>query len=132
MNLSLFIRFTLPMAILIAMLALPATAHAVNEAGPSAIPANRVIVVDDRADRLEEYLNSHNSPLAPYADVFVAKADKYELDWRLVAAISGVESTFGKRLPTNSYNAYGWNGGNFYFKDWEDGIDTVSKTLRVK
>ena len=50
----------------------------------------------------------------------------------MVAAISGVESTFGKNLPSQSYNAYGWNGGNFAFKDWEDGITTVSKTLKEK
>jgi hypothetical protein len=47
-----------------------------------------------------------------------------------VAAISGVESTFGKRVPVNSYNAYGWNNGNFSFESWSDSIETVSKALR--
>lgn len=104
----------------------------ISEAGPSAIPADRIVAVDERAGRLRIYLASHNSPLTEYARVFVAKADKYDLDWKLVASIAGVESTFGKKIPVNSYNAYGWNGGKYYFKNWEDGIDTVSKTLREK
>ena len=103
-----------------------------REAGASGTPIERIKTTDERVEKLKTYLASYNSPLTPYAKVFVQKADQYELDWRLVASISGVESTFGKRLPSNSYNAYGWNGGNFYFKDWEDGIDTVSKTLREK
>lgn len=123
-------------AIVVAFLAMPGKLEAKEagrEAGASATLASRASdASDDRADRLEAYLVSHRSPLAPYAKVFVAKADEYNLDWRLVAAISGVESTFGKRIPAHSYNAYGWNGGYFSFKSWEDGIDTVSKTLREK
>jgi hypothetical protein len=43
-----------------------------------------------------------------------------------------VESTFGKQIPSYSYNAYGWNNGNFRFKSWEDSIEIVSKALREK
>lgn len=124
-------RLLLDVAIIMAFFVMPAKLEA-KEAGSSAIPVSRVSKAqDNRTQQLQAYLTSHNSPLAPYAKVFVAKADEYQLDWRLVPAISGVESTFGKNLPRNSYNAYGWNGGNFTFKNWEDGIDTVSKTLRV-
>ncbi len=84
---------------------------------------------DYRVARLRAYLQSQNSPLAPYAGDFVKSADKYGLDWRLVPAISGVESTFGKRIP-GGYNAYGWAGGNYRFASWEDSIEVVSKSLR--
>lgn len=87
---------------------------------------------DYRVLILRKYLDSHNSPLTDSSEHFVAYADKYQLDWRMVAAISGVESTFGKRIPKNSYNAYGWNNGNYYFESWEDSIEVVSKTLRQK
>lgn len=87
---------------------------------------------DPRVTTLRKYLTSHKSPLADYADEFVATADKYDLDWRLVPAISGVESTFGKNIPKNSYNAYGWANGNYSFASWEDSIEVVSKTLRTK
>jgi hypothetical protein len=70
--------------------------------------------------------------LAEYAEELVAASDKYGLDWRLVPAISGVESTFGKHIPKGSYNAYGWANGDYRFKSWEDSIEIVSQTLRTK
>ncbi len=85
---------------------------------------------DQRATALRKYLTKHNSPLADYADEFVQTADKYNLDWRLLPAISGVESTFGKRIPYKSYNAYGWAGGLYRFTSWENSIEVVSKSLK--
>lgn len=88
--------------------------------------------IDFRVIKLRRFLQKHNSPLAPYSGEFVWYADKYSLDWRLVPAITGVESTFGKRIPYNSHNAYGWANGNYYFGSWEESIGIVSKTLRKK
>jgi len=88
---------------------------------------------DSRVKILRDYLNQYNSPLVEYAPIFVKYADKYSLDWKLVAAISGVESTFGQQIPYNSYNGWGWGiyGTNMiYFTSWEDGIKTVSEGLR--
>lgn len=85
---------------------------------------------DYRERILRDYLISHNSPMADYANNFIYYADKYDIDWRLVPAIAGVESTFGKRIPTNSYNAYGWNNGKFSFTSWTESIEVVSKALR--
>ncbi|MFC1625424.1 hypothetical protein ACFL1Q_00060 [Patescibacteria group bacterium] len=87
---------------------------------------------DIRVEILKNYLQKHNSPLADYAKELVDYADTYELDWRMVAAISGVESTFGKRIPQGSYNAYGWANGNYQFESWDDSIEIVSKTLKEK
>jgi hypothetical protein len=87
---------------------------------------------DFRTIRLRTFLETHNSPLSPYSEEFIYFADEYDLDWRLVPAISGVESTFGKRIPANSFNAYGWANGNYSFDSWEDSIKIVSKTLREK
>ena len=87
---------------------------------------------DYRIDILRAYLTKHNSPLAEYAAEFVISADKYNIDWRLVPAIAGVESTFGKRIPYNSFNAYGWANGDYSFKSWEDSIEIVTRTLREK
>ena len=79
------------------------------------------------------YLESHNSPLVPYADLFIEKAEQYGLpDWKLVPAISGVESTFGKHIPQNSYNAWGWTNGAYSFTCWESAIDEVTKTIGQK
>lgn len=101
-------------------------------AGSSAMLENSLPLADKRVIKLEKFLESYDSPLAEYADKFVESADKYGLDWKLVPAITGVESTFGKQIPAGSYNAYGWANGAFYFQSWEQSIDLVSKTLKEK
>lgn len=90
---------------------------------------------DERVNKLKAYLEANNSPIASDARVFVEAADQYDLDWRLVAAISGLESGFGNHIPANSYNAWGWGvyGGKVtYFTSWEDGIRTISQGLRER
>jgi len=90
---------------------------------------------DSRVRILREYLEKYNSPLVPYAGTFVENADKYNLDWKLVAAISGVESTFGREIPNDSYNGWGWGiyGDNMIrFSSWTEGIQTISEGLRTK
>lgn len=86
--------------------------------------------VDLRVSQLRAFLEKYNSPLVPYAGKFIAEADKNGLDWRLVASITGVESTFGKQIPYNSFNAYGWVNGDYNFQSWPASIEIVSKTLR--
>lgn len=84
---------------------------------------------DSRFQKLSAFLEKKNSPLKEHADLLVQKADENELDWRLLAAISGIESNFGKVQLTNSYNAWGWGGGYIYFDSWEDAIVTISDSL---
>ncbi|RJQ36987.1 hypothetical protein C4559_04660 [Candidatus Microgenomates bacterium] len=91
------------------------------------------IADDNREKILKKFLEKYNSPLKPVAKTFIAEADKNKLDWRLVAAISGVESTFGKEIPYNSYNAWGWGiyGDNMIrFSSFDEGITVISKGLR--
>ena len=100
-------------------------------AGPEPMPAKSVY--DNRAKILKLYLERYNSPLAEHADTFIAEADKHNLDWKMVAAISGVESGFGLAIPPYSYNGWGFNvyGNNVRgFASWDDGIEVVSKALR--
>ncbi len=98
-------------------------------------PNLKQIGLDSRVKILSNFLKQYDSPLAPYAGDFVQMADKYNLDWKLVAAISGVESTFGKEIPPYSYNAWGWGvyGDNVIrFKSWDEGIATISQGLRER
>lgn len=88
--------------------------------------------LDSRAKILAQYFARYNSPLEYNAQDFVDAADSYSLDWKLVAAISGVESTFGKLIP-GGYNGWGWGVYGtqaIYFDSWRDGIYTVSKGLK--
>jgi len=108
-----------------------------NSSKSSAVLADArdVSLSDNRVKILREFLESYNSPIAPFAKEFVETADTYNLDWRLLAAISGVESAFGQQIPQGSYNGWGWGiyGNNvIYFSSWEDGIKTISKGLRER
>lgn len=88
--------------------------------------------LDPRAVVLKDYLNKHNSPMSDNAQDFIDAADTYGVDWKLVPAIAGVESTFGKRIP-GGFNAWGWGvyGDNaIYFSSWRDGIYTLNKGLK--
>lgn len=119
----------------ILFISFPQPVKAQDMAGESAVLTNKVLGIkmpDSRVDKLEKFLDSYNSPLTPYAACFIETADKYQIDWRLVPAITGVESTFGKRIPANSFNAYGWNNGNYRFGSWEESIEKVSLTLKEK
>lgn len=112
-------------------------AYAQKEAGASAVPTNQTIaeIEDYRVVILKEYLEQYNSPFADQAAVFVREADKNNIDWKLLVAISGVESTFGQQIPYNANNAWGWGiyGDNMIrFTTWEEAITTISKALREK
>ena len=88
-----------------------------------------------RVKTLKAYLEAKDSPMAGNAEDFVKEAYKYDLDWRFVAAIAGLESSFGKAIPYNSYNAWGWGvyGDNVIrFGSWKEGIATISQGLREK
>ncbi len=88
--------------------------------------------LDPRAKVLANYFKKYNSPLENQAQDFIDASDKYGVDWKLVPAISGVESTFGK----NSYGFNGWGWGIYGdqalgFRSWRDGIYTVTGGLKT-
>lgn len=83
-------------------------------------------VNDIRVAKIKAYLSQRAAPLADYAKDFVAAADKYGIDYNIVAAISIIESEGGKHT-FKPYNAWGW--GKTGFSSWEEGIWTVSKGI---
>ena len=83
-------------------------------------------IADVRVEKIRKYLDQRNSPLADYAREFVAAADEYGIDYRIVASISIIESEGGKHT-FKPYNAWGW--GKSGFSSWEEGIWTVSKGI---
>ena len=131
-------KLLITIMLLLTLASIPTTGvFAVSESGTAATLAfhQAAIEPDTRVARLRMFLTSYDSPLAGEAETFVAQADKYNLDWKLVAAIAGVESTFGKQIPTGSYNGWGWGvftgaADGVHFKDWAEGISVVSQGLR--
>lgn len=97
---------------------------------------SKFLTIDPRVLAMNKFLTDYHSPMAQYARVFVTEADKYGLDWRLVASISGVESAFGNIIPDgNSNNGWGWRGINknadgwSIFATWPDGIKEITRGL---
>jgi hypothetical protein len=88
--------------------------------------------IDYRKLRLYHFLKEKDSPLKTHTDDFIHAADVWDIDWRLLPAITGLESAYGTRLVPNSYNGYGWAGGYFYFEGWDQSIFYVSRKLKNK
>jgi len=84
------------------------------------------IAYKSKVEKIRKYLSGRGAPLAKYAEEFVKASDYYDIDYRLVAAISIIESSGGKHT-FKPYNAWGW--GKSGFDSWKDGIWTVSKGL---
>jgi hypothetical protein len=133
-------KFLLVVLLLLATITIPQKSFAKEHTSqPSATIKLPEVAYDTGSDYrvkvLTNYLKKYNSPMADNAEDFVNAADKYELDWRLVAAISGVESSYGLRIPPYSYNGWGWGvyGDNVIrFSSWKNGIETVSQGLRER
>jgi len=84
---------------------------------------------DERITAVRNFLKRYNSALEPYSELIVKKADEHGIDWTLAVSISGVESTFCKRIPYNSFNCWGWENGQSYFKGYTEALEIVSKSL---
>lgn len=119
------------LTILVLTVSFTGRANAVKKEIPTKVYAMNS-VSDNRVIALKNYLENYGSPLAPYAQSYVNAADKYGMDWKLLPAIAGLESSFGIHQLRGSYNSYGWGGGRIYFDSVEDGIDTVMYALRNK
>ncbi len=80
--------------------------------------------------KVRNYLAARGAPLASKAEYLVKTAQEFGLDYRLVAAISIIESGGGK-YAYRPYNAWGWGGSMqaFTFSSWEEGIYTVTRGL---
>lgn len=94
-------------------------------------------IKDPRILAASEFLGDYNSPMQPYAEVFIQEADIYGLDWRLLIGISGIESAFGNIIPKNSHNAWGWRGINgnesgwSMFDSWNDSIEHITERMAL-
>ena len=88
---------------------------------------------ESRVKALESFFTEVNSPLKPHSETFVDVADKYGLDYKLLPAISCIESSCVIKLIEGSYNPFGWGiyGNNaIYFESYDEAIEVVGKGIR--
>lgn len=89
----------------------------------------------ERIRILKAYLSEKNSPFSDSAKTFIEEAEKNDLDWKLVVSIAGNESAFGRLIPPNSNNGWGWGVyGNhvIYFASWDEAIKVISRELKSR
>jgi hypothetical protein len=89
---------------------------------------------DTRPVLINRFLAKYRSPMAGTGKEFVAAADRYGLDWRLLPAIAFQESNLGKKIPKGSHNPFGWaiyEGANYgaYFNSWSEAINIVAARM---
>lgn len=89
-------------------------------------------VVDNRAEIIDNYYKERNMPLEGYGLKMVEVADKYNLDWRLLPAITIRETSGGKYMcknPKAQNNPFGWGSCKIGFESIDNSIDTVAYKL---
>ena len=88
---------------------------------------------EEKALAIDAYFRSHNMPLEGMGMNMVIEAEKNELDWRLLPAISVIESTGGKFACKNVTHSFmGWGSCKIDFESDEQAIEIVAKNLGGK
>ena len=92
-------------------------------ASDSTLPARE----DPRIERLETFFKNYDCPGPFHVHEYLQAADSHELDYRLLPAISLVESTCGAYERMN--NRWGWASTQSGFESVPAGIDYITEQL---
>lgn len=93
-------------------------------------------IADARVILVQNFLERHNSPLAEednFGQILVDLADEYDVDFRLLPAISMQESNLCKVTPPGSYNCLGLGvheRGTWHFESYEANFAAAVKILK--
>jgi hypothetical protein len=108
-----------PKAILLGLLGLVIAPHSASD---STLPPQ-----DARVLKLEAFFESYNCQRPFYVRNYLDAADTYAIDYRILPAISMLESTCGSYQRRN--NHWGWNPEGTGFSSVAAGIDFISEQL---
>ncbi|KKR79362.1 MAG: hypothetical protein UU24_C0010G0006 [Candidatus Nomurabacteria bacterium GW2011_GWA2_40_9] len=83
-----------------------------------------------KADAIDSYFAKRKAPLEGMGMKMVLEAEKNDLDWRLIPAISIIESTGGKfACKRVTYSFLGWGSCKINFESNEKAIEIVAWNL---
>jgi hypothetical protein len=82
---------------------------------------------DPRSARLEAFFKTYDCPAPLHVDEYLRAADSHALDYRLLPAISLVESTCGAFEKMN--NRWGWDSAQIGFPSVPAGIEYIMTQL---
>lgn len=117
------------MGVVLSLTASPSVTTINTNSKPQILGEVASVEYNTRLEALQTFLEGYDSPMKDEAETFIEVADKYNLDWRFLPAIAGLESLFGNRIAPNTYNPFGWGGGYIVFESWSEAIDTVGRSL---
>jgi hypothetical protein len=94
----------------------------------AAITANDTVAPQDqRIFRLEAFFKAYNCPEPLHVDDYLRAADAYQIDYRMLPAISLIETTCGSFERLN--NHWGWDSAQTGFASVEEGIHFIASQL---
>jgi hypothetical protein len=82
---------------------------------------------DPRSARLEAFFKAYDCPGPLHIDEYLRAADSHAIDYRLLPAISLVESTCGAFERMN--NRWGWDSAQIGFPSVPKGIEYITQQL---
>ncbi len=82
---------------------------------------------DSRYDKLEIFFQSFGCPAPHYVNDYLGAADSYAIDYRLLPAISVLESTCGVYQRLN--NRWGWDSARKGFSSVRAGLQYIARQL---
>jgi len=85
------------------------------------------------AERVFDFLDGRDAPLAAQAETIVAAGVEHDVDPRVVVGIAIAESNGAEMKPAGTHNAWGWSGngprGLRAWDSWEESIDEFTERL---
>ena len=84
-------------------------------------------IPDNRNERLETFFRSFGCPTPYYVNEYLAAADTFAIDYRLLPAISVLESTCGIHQRRN--NRWGWDSARKGFVSFRAGLEYIARQL---
>lgn len=113
---------------LVIILALVFANEYITRASVIHVDNSKNVVVDNRAQIIDNYFAKRNMPLEGYGQKMVEVADANGLDWKLLPAISIRETSGGKHMCRKN-NPFGWGSCKIEFKTMDLAIETVGYKL---
>lgn len=85
--------------------------------------------VDSRVARLEAFFRNYHCPAPFLTSQYLAAADAWAIDYRLLPAVSVRESTCGRHARNN--NRWGWDSARTGFESLTRGIEFIARELAI-
>ena len=99
----------------------------VATAATAGVSQSRVPIADARISRVHAFFEAYGCAAPNYAADYVRAADQYDIDYRILPAISLLETTCGSHQRLN--NHWGWNSARTGFPSVVHGIAFIARQL---